>query len=297
MKRYKIIYNPSSGKEEAANKAFQVSRLIMDTEDVEFTFCATKGKNDACKKAFYAAEDGYDVIISCGGDGTVHEIVNGMLKSSNKVKLSILPAGTVNDFAVQLKIPKSPHKFSKMLIKENCKLIDVGIINNRYFVNVVFGGSFSSVPHSVTIEEKTMFGRFAYYFRALLEIPEQLMRTYEIDYNIDGINYSLNSHLFLVNNTLGAGGFKLLCPDAKIDDGLLDILIFEKSTHAELLQIFTSVFNGHHIQHPKVHYFQAKNIVINSKDKDLVIDSDGELLKDMPLHITTCDNGLNLIIP
>lgn len=297
MKRYKVIYNPTSGKEESALRAFHVSKKLVESDDIECTFYATKCKYDAMNKAMETCNDGYDLIISCGGDGTVHEIVNGIMKSKSKSDLAILSTGTVNDFAEQLKMPKSLDKYVEMIKNGKTKRVDIGRINDEYFVNVVCGGSFMNIPHTVSIEEKTLFGRYAYYFHALFELPEQLNKTYNIRYTIDGEKYEIQSHVFIVNNTLGAGGFKYLCPNAKIDDGLLDLVIIEKSTHAELIQIFTGLFNGQHINHNKVHYFQAKNIVIDSDDKNLTIDSDGELAGSMPLNISVDNKEINILVP
>lgn len=297
MKRYKLIYNPSSGKEEAASRAFQMARLVMDRDDVEFTFYATKRKNDAMNKAREACDDGYDMIISCGGDGTVHEVVNGIMKSKNRTNLAILPAGTINDFAEQLKIPKTAEKFSRMFKEPKFKEVDAGKINDEHFINVVSGGIFTNIPHTVSIDEKTMFGRYAYYFHAFLEIPDQLVNTYEIKFTVDDKVYEVDTHLFLINNTPGAGGFKYLCPDAKFDDGLLDIVIFEKSSYTDLIQIFTGVFNGQHVKHPKVKYLQANNILIESLDKKLVVDVDGELGGNMPLKISTETKALKILVP
>lgn len=266
MRRYKVIYNPSSGKEEAAIKAFEVSKIIMDKDDVEFSFYATKCKNDAMYKAIETCNEGYDMIISCGGDGTLHEIVNGIMRSEKRTKLAILPAGTVNDFAEQLHIPKSAEKFAKMIRGLRTEFVDVGKINNDYFTNVVSGGIFTNIPHSVSIDEKTIFGRYAYYFHAFIEIPGQLDKVYKIRYTIDGKEYDIDTHLFIINNTPGAGGFKYLCPNAKYNDGLLDMVVFEKASHTDLMQIFTGVFNGQHVKHPKVHYFQTNNIMIESAD-------------------------------
>lgn len=297
MKRYKVIYNPSSGKEEAANRAFQMSKLVMNKNDVEFTFYATKGKNDAMNKAIESCNEGYDMIISCGGDGTVHEIVNGLMKCKNRPNLAILPAGTINDFAEQLHIPKTAEKFAKMFNSLKFKEVDVGKINDDYFINVVSGGIFTNIPHTVSIDEKTLFGRYAYYFHAFLEIPEQLMKTYKIKFTIDDNVYDLDTHLFLINNTPGAGGFKCLSPNAKFDDGLLDVVIFEKASYTDLMQIFTGVFNGQHVKHPKVKYFQANDIVIESLDKKLVVDVDGELGGNMPIHISSENKALKILVP
>jgi len=296
MKRYYVIYNPSSGNELAGQKIFRVSETILEIEDVEFTFYATKKKGDAELAAIRGCQEGYDMIISCGGDGTLSEIVNGIMKSPVKTKLAILPAGTVNDFAVQLKMPKAYANFASLIMKQHFKTIDVGKINDKYFVNVVGGGAFTSIPHNVTIEAKTILGKYAYYFQAALDVPSQLLNTQEVTFIIDGVEYTYNTLLFLIINSSGAGGFKKLCPKAKLDDGLLDVVIFEKTNNAELLQIFTKVFNGQHITHPKVHYFQGKSIKINS-EKPMPIDTDGDLCCNVPAEIYSVNNAIEILMP
>ncbi len=296
MKKYFVIYNPTSGKELAGQKIFHVSETIMELEDVEITFFATKKKGDGEAAAIRGCKEGYDMIISCGGDGTVHEVVNGIMKSPVKSKLAIMPAGTVNDFAAQLKMPKAYANFASLLMKQNFKTIDVGKINNDYFVNVVGGGAFMNIPHDVTIEAKTILGKYAYYFKAAFEMPGQLENINNISYIIDGEKYNYNTLLFLVINSSGAGGFKKLCPKAMINDGLLDIVIFEKANNADLLQIFTRVFNGQHITHPKVHYYQGKNIKIDC-EKNLPIDTDGDLGGYVPAEISSVHNAIDILVP
>ncbi len=296
MKRYFVIYNPTSGKELAARKIFNVAETIMELKDIEFTFHATKKKGDGEQAAIRACAEGYDTIISCGGDGTVHEVVNGIMKSSCKCKLAIMPAGTINDFATQIKMPKTYSSFASLLMKQEYKTIDVGKINDDYFVNVVGGGAFTNIPHDVTIEAKTILGKYAYYFKAAFEVPDQLENTYEINYIIDDEKYNFNTLLFLVINSSGAGGFKKLCPKAKINDGLLDIVIFEKANNSDLLQIFSKIFNGQHITHPKVHYFQGKNIRIDCEE-NIPIDIDGDLGAYMPAEISSVHNVIDILVP
>ncbi|WMJ77617.1 MULTISPECIES: diacylglycerol/lipid kinase family protein [unclassified Sedimentibacter] len=296
MKKYFVIYNPTSGKELAGQKIFSSSQIVMENEAVEFTFFATKKKGDGETAAIRGCEEGYDMIISCGGDGTVHEVLNGIMKSSCRTKLAVMPAGTVNDFAAQLKIPKAYANFASLLMKQNFKTIDVGKINDNYFVNVVGGGAFMNIPHDVTVEAKTILGKYAYYFKAAFEVPGQLVNTNNINYNIDGVEYNINTLLFLVINSSGAGGFNKLCPKAKIDDGLLDIVIFEKANNADLLQIFTRVFNGQHITHPKVHYMQGKNIKIDC-EKKIPIDTDGDIGGVVPAEISSVHNAIEILVP
>ncbi len=295
MKRYFVIYNPSSGKELAGYKVFAAAETVMSVEDAEFLFYATKKKGDGEEAAIRACQYRYEMIIACGGDGTVNEIVNGMMKCSYRPKLAIMPAGTINDFAEQLNLPKSQENFASLIMQGNFRTIDVGKVNNDYFINVVGGGAFTTIPHKVTIDAKTILGKYAYYYQAAVKVPGELEICENIDYIIDGKKYNYNTLLFLIINSSGAGGFKHLCPNAKLDDGLLDIVIFEKASNAELFQIFTKVFNGQHITHPKVHYYQAENIKI-IPGRELLIDADGDPAGYAPAEISSVHNAIDILI-
>ncbi len=295
-KKYMVIYNPSSGRELAGNRIFNAAKIAIEKRDLEITFFATKKKDDAMEKAMEACSEEYDMIIACGGDGTIHEVVDGIMKSEKKTKLGILPAGTVNDFAEQLHLPTTSQEFAQMLLNEKFETIDVGRIENTYFTNVVCGGAFTDIAHTVNTDSKTFFGKYAYYFQAAVDIPGQLDKSYKIKYTLDDKESYIDTFLFIISNTTGAGGFKYLSPNAKYDDGLLDIVVFEKSSPADLFQIFTKLFNGNHINHPKVHYLQAKDLKIECEE-ELIIDVDGELWGKAPIELRSIHNVLEILVP
>ena len=296
MKRYMVIYNPSSGKETAAQKIFGIAKRTLAVKDVEFTFYATKKKGDATKAARRACDNDYDLVISCGGDGTVNEVVNGIMLSNKKSKLAILPVGTINDFAQQLNIPKGIINFTKLLNVESFKKIDLGKANDKYFVNVVGGGAFTNIPHIVPSDVKTSFGKYAYYLQAAFEIPGQLDKSYNIKYTLDNKELEINTFLFLISNTSSVGGFKYLSPKAKCTDGLLDIMIIEKSSPADLLQIFTGILNGQHVNHGKVHYFQSEKVIIQS-DTNITLDIDGEVGDTTPVTVSSINQAIEILTP
>lgn len=207
-----------------------------------------------------------------------------------------MPAGTVNDFGEQLNLPKAQENFASLIMQRKFKTIDVGRVNEDYFVNVVGGGAFTTISHKVTIDAKTILGKYAYYYRAAVKVPDELEVCENINYIIDGKQYDYKTLLFLVLNSAGAGGFRYLCPKAELDDGLLDIVIFEKTSNTELFQIFTKVFNGQHITHPKVHYYQAENIKI-IPEKELLIDADGDPAGYAPAEISSVHNAIDILVP
>ncbi len=296
MKKYMVIYNPSSGKELATQKIFNIAKKILATSEIEFSFYATKKKGDAVDAAVRACNNDYDLIISCGGDGTVNEVINGIMLSEKKTKLAILPAGTVNDFAIQLNIPRNVINFTKLLNKESFKKIDIGKANNKYFANVIGGGAFTNIPFSVTSDTKTTLGKYAYYIQAALEIPGQLDKSYKIRYKFNNNELEINTFLFIVSNTSSVGGFKYLSPNAKYTDGLLDIMIIEKSSPTDLLQIFTGILNGQHVNHNKVHYFQSDKVIIDS-ESELTLDFDGEIGDTTPVTVSSINKAIEILVP
>lgn len=296
MERYLVVYNPISGKEMGQQKMFQIAKKLLTDEDISMTFIATKKKGDAIEAAKLGCKEGYDMIIACGGDGTINEAVNGIMISPCKVKLAILPTGTVNDFASYMKIPTSIAEFTKMLKRKKTNLVDVGMVNNKYFINVVSGGAFTNIPHEVPNDTKTIFGKYAYYFQAALEIPNQIYRSYNLKVESSGKVFNMEALVFIVSNTPSIGGFKKLSPDAKYNDGLFDVVIFEKTNPLIMLEIFTGMASGDHVNHPMVHYFKTNEITIDSDD-DLTIDIDGEYGFKTPVSISIINKGIELLVP
>ena len=296
MKKYKVIYNPSSGNEFMQQKIFQISKNILVKEDVAFTFYATKKEGDAKEAALNACSEGYELIIACGGDGTINEVVNGIMNSTCKSKLAVLPSGTVNDFATYMEIPTTIHGFTKLLKAQTYQKVDVGKANDKYFINVASGGAFTNIPYDVPSETKTVLGKYSYYIKAAVEIPHQIEKSYKIKVTTEERTLELDALVFLISNTPSIGGFKKFSPDAKYNDGFFDVLVIEHSPPFELLNIFTKLLSGDHINHKKVHYFKSRHIKIDSSS-DLIIDLDGEYGFKAPIEISMINEGLELLTP
>ncbi len=321
MKRLKVIYNPASGKKTEQAKIFRIAKLLLESDNTEISFCATKKGNDAKEAAYDACLQRYDIIIGCGGDGTIHEIVNGMVdfhistysKQNNEnytyestnientpndqiPALAILPAGTVNDFANYLQIPVSVEAFVKMVQKSSTKLVDVGMIGNDCFINVIAGGAFANIPHEVSNENKTILGKYAYYLQGALELGEQLEKSYPLNITADGETYQMDALMFIVANTASVGGFSKLAPHATLDDGFLDLLVIKKAPPTELVSIAQKILWGEHLSHKLVFYKQAKNILIES-NKDICLDYDGEAAHTKMVDLKVLNKALRLVVP
>lgn len=298
MKRCLFIINPSSGQRIIQNSLDKligqlILRKIINYVDVFFT----AKKDDAYYKALKCQESNYDFIVVVGGDGTINEVVSGMVESHKTIPLCILAAGTVNDFANYLNLPNDIEGICELI--KNFKIItcDVGKIDNRYFMNVAAGGMFSDISFTVSKNEKKRFGPLAYYLNGLANLPSQLNTNFNLKIVLDDVNVlNEDAKMFMVTNTNRVGGFENIIPLADIQDGLLDLIIIKKCSVTDLVALSKDYLLKKHANSPFITYFQAKKIEISSS-QDIIIDIDGEKGSLLPVTITAINKAINILIP
>ncbi|MBP2026177.1 diacylglycerol/lipid kinase family protein [Peptoniphilus stercorisuis] len=296
MKKIKIIANPKSGREQALTKINQLINLFSeDGYKIDLRF--TKKRNDGM--IFAEEDEGEDLIICYGGDGTLNEVVNGIYHRNRKVPLAILAGGTVNDFATFLDLPTNIRDFYDMIKANNQIDVDLGMAGERVFANVAAAGLLTEVAYTVSDDLKSKIGRMAYYFEGIKEFA----RLRQMD-DRDLIKAKIKSeeleseeeiHMFLVANSASVGGFKKIAPKAEVYDGYLDVVILKGITSGEVLEIAPSILSGKHIDHNKIIYLKTKEITIET-DKKLVVDVDGEKAGELPMTFKVLDKALKLIV-
>lgn len=294
MKKVKLIINPSSGRQMIENRIDYLCKLLLDDGYIVGKFF-TKKKDDAMNETIKTCKEGWDIIVVSGGDGTVNEVAKGIAKSENKVPVAILSSGTVNDFANYMNIPNRINDFFNMIKREQIIDIDLGKIDDNYFVNVAAGGLLTTVGYQVQPEAKAILGRLAYYFEGLRELVTQGLEPITVSFESEEYTSEEEILLFLVSNSSSIGGFKKLAPDADVLDGLLDVLIIRDSDVPELANIFFNVLTGEHINHPNVVYFKTKNIRVKT-NKDVPIDIDGEYGGRLPANFQVVPKGMKIFI-
>lgn len=295
MVKIKIIYNPSSGRQLIQKNIPSLVDILNENNCCVDVF-STKKQFDAMEAASQACKDNYDVIISVGGDGTVNEVVNGIMDNTNRPKLAIYPAGTVNDFANYLKIPRTVDEFAQMIIKQNSIKADVGLGGDRYFLNVAAAGLLSDVAYKVSSEAKTILGKLAYYLEGIKEIPKQLFKPIRLRMKIGDIEEEREILFFILANSASVGGFKYVAPQASISDGKFDLLIVEKSQYIHALGIFVKALLGNHTTHPNLKYIQVEGLSVEC-DEDIYVDLDGEQAGRFPMVFEIKKQAIEIIIP
>lgn len=295
MKKAKVICNPSSGRQMIQRRVDYLCNLLINEGYIVGKF-NTKEKNDAMMETIKSCNEDWDFIVACGGDGTVNEVAKGIVKSKRKIPVAILSAGTVNDFANHMELPRNMDDFFQMIKDEKIIDVDLGKVNDEYFVNVAASGLLTNVGYQVPPEAKAIFGRMAYYMEGLKEIPKQKFEPIRVRFKSEEYTKEEDILLFLISNSASIGGFKKLAPDASVSDGYLDVVIIKKSEVQDLAQIFINIFRGEHVNHPNVSYFKSKKIKVETMEK-VTIDIDGEYGGMLPATFEVEPNGFKIFVP
>lgn len=278
MKKARIIYNPTAGRETFRRDLPKVLERL-ELAGYETSAHATTGEGNATEAAKTAVERRHDLVIVAGGDGTINEVVQGIAEAEYRPKLGIIPAGTTNDFARALSIPRDTKKAVDIILQDNIKALDIGKVNGHYFINIAGGGDLTELTYDVPIKLKSALGQLAYYIKGIEMLPSLKPVPTVIEY--DDHVFEGEIMLFLVANTNSVGGFEKLAPDALIDDGYFDLLILKKTNLAEFLRIASLGLRGSHIEDENVIYTQAKRIKVMPKDQ-MLLNIDGEYGGELP---------------
>ncbi|MDA5109880.1 MULTISPECIES: diacylglycerol kinase [Brevibacillus] len=296
MKRARLIYNPSSGREIVRRRLPDILELL-ESAGYETSCYATKGEDDATEEAERAVKRGFDVIIAAGGDGTIYEVVNGMAGKPARPALGIIPCGTSNDFARALGIPKSITRSCKIIAAGKRKRVDVGRINDRYFINIAGGGSLTNLTYEVPSKLKTLLGQLAYYVKGLEKLPSLHPIRVKLETR-DRVLLDEEIMIFLITNSHSVGGFDRLAPNADLSDGKLDLIVVKKVGLGDFIRLATQAVRGEHVKDPNLLYFQTDYIKATSPAGETVqLNLDGELGGVLPCVCEALPGHLELFVP
>lgn len=293
MKRARIIYNPTSGRELFKKQLPEVLERL-EIAGYETSCHATTGAGDATKAAAQAVERGFDMIIAAGGDGTLNEVVAGVSPYPKRPKIGLIPMGTTNDFARALRIPRDIDQALDIIIANDTIPVDVGVVNDRHFINIAGGGKMTELTYEVPSKLKTVLGQLAYYLKGIEMIPS--IRASEMRIEYDGEVFDDEAMMFLVGLTNSVGGFEKLAPDSSINDGLFTLIILKKCNIAEFIRVASLAVRGEHFNDPNVIYTQASNIRVTSSDR-VQLNLDGEYGGTIPAEFKNLYRHIEVFVP
>lgn len=289
MDKVRFIYNPFSG-ENAILKELDVIVDMYQQKGLQIVpYRIQKGKPLA--DALDIVDDSYNHILVAGGDGTVDNVVNAMMERNINLPLAILPVGTANDFAKFIKLPKRVSEAVEKILSSEPMLVDVGKINQKYFINVASTGLFTDISQKTNTNLKNTIGKLAYYLKGLEELPN--FRKLKVKLTSEEMNYEGEMYLMLVFNGQTAGNLRL-ATRADICDGYLDVIVIKAVQLYEVLPLFFKILKNEHLDSNKVLYFKTKKITIESEE-DIVVDIDGEPGPGFPLTVECVQGGIKLL--
>jgi diacylglycerol kinase (ATP) len=275
----RIIANPVSGGDHASEVLVQLNeRLRPALHDVDIVLTTAQG--DATRAAAQAARDGYDHLYVAGGDGTLNEVINGVASipgALSRIIFGVLPLGTGNDFAHALGVPENLDGALDVLAQGRVAEVDLGLLDDRCFVNVSAGGFVADVSDAVDPQLKSLTGKLAYVIGGAGALLDH--EPVDLELSIDGAApRSVSTSLFAVCNSRLVGGGRLIAPFAVIDDGLLDVCIVQAMTTLELVGLLAEVARAAHVEDPRVAYFRARTVTLAAA-KPFKVNTDGEVLE------------------
>lgn len=276
-----LLYNPRSG-----TRSFQAQLdYIIDRFQTEGMQIVPYRMNETEKLEDYLRSIDFSLykkIIISGGDGTVHQVVNCMMRLNINVPIAIFPTGTANDFSQYFEIPKDIEGMTEIALRDHYVDCDLGKVNDQYFINVASFGNLVDISQRVNEQAKNVIGVLAYYIKGIEEIPK--LKSFQAKITVDNTVIEEQIFFVLIMNGKSAGGFRKLAPYSDIADGLLDVLVFKKCPILELMPLLIQVWNGEHPKSDYIQYIQAQKVVVECSDP-ITSDLDGETGPALPLEI------------
>ena len=293
-----LIINPTAGRGRAGKQVPEIKRLLGAKAE-EWAWQYTQKRGDATQMAREAAESGVRLVIAVGGDGTLHEVVNGVLGTGATVGL--IPFGTGNDFARALGLFGSLETACLALTSGVVKNIDIGVIEGqgtdgpRHFLVLTGTGYDARTAQTVNDGIKHLSGPLAYVWGAILTL--RTFQPFALTLTLDDQPPRRVEAMFasFANAETTGGGMKI-APGAKVDDGCLDICLVEKVSKPTLLYQLTQVFSGKHVGHPAVTMLCAQTISVDADPPQPLL-IDGEVCGTTPARITLLPSALPFLVP
>ena len=296
--RWAIIANPVAGRGQARALAPELERSLGEA-GVAASLDWTGGRGDGEILAQRAIKGGATRLVACGGDGTVHELVNALMGAQGtapNLALGIIPVGRCNDLATALGCSLLQGSPAEALLAATPRYIDVGCAGGRYFTTVAALGFDSTVAEYVDQGRPPRFlqGTAAYVYGVLV----QLLSYRDVAVTIRDDQGKFQGTLFMVamGNTTTYGKRLKITPSAEMDDGLLDVCLVPSVSRWEVLRILPRVFSGSHVIHPSVFMRRTRRMEIES-EQPIWVWADGEPMTQTPTTIEVLHQALPMLAP
>lgn len=295
MKKLYFIVNLIAGKATIGNMLGEVIDEF-NKADYDVTVRITQSATDAREKAQYACENGYDILVCAGGDGTLTQCLHGVMNSERHIPIGYLPTGSTNDFARTLGIPKATQNAVKWITNGAPLSIDLGKFNNSYFTYIAAFGAFTNVSYETPQQIKNVFGHASYVLSGLTQVTSLHSQKMRIEYNGNVLE---GDFIYgMVTNSGSVAGL-LSMNDFLLDDGLFEVVLIKKPANiVQLQKIIHSLLNiSEEIDKEYIRFFRTDKITFASLDGEPISWTlDGEFGGDMSVAtVMNCNKVIEIM--
>jgi len=288
--RLTILLNPAAGRRRARSR-FAQALEVLRAAGVNPEIQESRSREHLIELARRAVDARPDVIVSAGGDGTHHYVINGLAGSD--VPLGVLSLGSGNDFAEGLGIPLNPRDAARVLLEGAPRTIDLAKVGTTVYGCIAGVGFDSIVTRFANEQVHWVHGSPAYAWAILRCL--KFFRPHALEIRSNGQNLSREVIFVTIGNSVSYGGGVKMAPHALLDDGLLDVCIVPAMSKFELLRWVPSAYRGKHLAHPRIEYFQAKSVSLASPSR-LELFGDGEFIQELPATIEVEPRALRVMV-
>lgn len=290
QKKVKLIYNPVSGGGKILKELDKIFEIYQEHGFLVHIFRVSQ---DCNKDEILEDIENYNHFLISGGDGTINSFVNILKKNNVDIPIGILPTGTSNDFANMIKIPKNIERACKKILTSEVKEIDLGRINDQYFINIASLGVFSTISQTTDRNMIKTMGRLAYVLNGIKEMT----KIKKMKIILESHEYSAVTDIvsLLIFNGKSAGSFELAY-NAKLDDGFFDVLLLKPDFMIDVPEISAALATKTHLEKDihSVKYFKTKFMKIVGVE-NYPTDIDGEVGPNLPIEIECIHRGLKVL--
>jgi diacylglycerol kinase (ATP) len=283
MKTLLIVANPRSGRGRSLRVAEEFARIAKDSgfDCILISDFGIERMKASIQQVLKSGDPKIDGLVSIGGDGLLHTLLP--LIAEHQLPFTVIPTGTGNDFAREIGTTRKSHQeILKTLSSLPCKIDSVVISsqNSQDRACQVLSLGFDALVNERANRFSRVRGKLKYVVATIAELP--LFKPLDFNITIDGVDYSKKAMLIAIANGPSYGGGMKICPEAKFDDGLLDVLILSKVSILELIRVFPKVYSGSHVRHPAVEIIRGREITVDAPAKAF---ADGEFIAELPISV------------
>ncbi len=295
MKRLLLIVNPCSGKAKMRSSLLSVVQTLSDG-GYDVTVYPTKDKGDATEKICKIDKNEFEKIVVCGGDGTLNEVITGIMQSGIDCSLGYIPAGTLNEWSSGLQISKNIPKAAKDILSGHSVKLDIGKFADKYFSYTASFGAFTEASYSAPQDIKNVLGQAAYFFEGVKSIGN--IKPIHLKFTCDEREIEGDFLFGAISNSMSVGGVvKFKEAMVKLNDGLFEVLLIRKPTNVMDFQPIIDGILRQDLNRSGIEFFHTSTLTV-SGGKDVSWTLDGEFAAgEQAITVKNIKKAINFIVP